>query len=253
MNHGTDPQLFSIDLGWALKYGVAPEFCDEDMSWEPHLDNTILLESPVAPDTMSSEVRHFVDGMDHRLRNIFADLQAFGSVANKLVNSRRKLRPDLFQEIMLSIQYRLMLLEYDTEEQPIEEAIRLGLLSFQTSVFIQMKAIRVKYDYIMVRLKTSLSHFPETTPGLADLKLWIHLMAAIALYDPEQTWIEEGICRLTAGRPWEEVYVAMRSIMWLDLVHDAPGRMLFNSACCRMDEIDLGLGRDRTQFLDFGG
>lgn len=240
-------------MGWALKYGVAPEFCDEDLSWEPHLDNAILLESPVAPDIMSNEVRHFVEGLDRRLCNIFADLQAFGSVANKLVYSRRKLRPDLFQEIMLSIQYRLMLLEFDLGDHPIEEAIRLGLLSFQTSVFIQMKAIRVKYDYIMERLRTALSQFPETTPGLMDLKLWVHFMAAIALYDPAQVWLEDTICRMTAGRSWEEVHQAMRSIMWLDLVHDAPGQMVYNSARCKLDEIDLGLGRDRTGFLDFGG
>lgn len=252
--HGADNSSpCSIDLGWALKYGVPPEFIDANMSWEPHLDNTILLESPVSPDATSAPVRERINGLDPKLRNIFADLQAFASVANKLVASRRKLRPDLFQEIMLSIQYRLMLLEYDPDTQAIEEAVRLGLLAFQTSVFVQMKNIRVKYESLMDRMKRAVNQVPETSPALVELKLWILYMGAIALFDPEQFWLEDAVRRMTKGRSWDEVHGSMRAIMWIDLVHDAPGRIVYESARSGLDDVDLGLGRDRTQFLDFLG
>lgn len=238
----------SIDLGWALKYGTKPDFADPEMSWDPHLDSTILLESPVPPELMSAPVRDYVQTLDQKLRNVFTDLQAFASVANKLVVSNRKLRPDLFQEIMLSIQYRLMLLEYDLDTQPIQEALRLGLLAFQTSVFIQMKSIRVKYDYLMERLRKAVSRVPETVPALVDLKLWVLLMGAIALLDPEAGWLEDTVRRIAKGRPWEEVYELMRTIMWIDQVHDAPGKQVFDSAHC-FGDVDLGLGRNRTQLL----
>lgn len=240
---------YRIDLGWALKYGVKPDFADPEMSWDPHLDDTILLESPVLPESMSASIRDYVQTLTYKLRNVFADLQAFASVANKLAVSSRKLRPDLFQEIMLSIQYRLMLLEYDMDRQPIEEALRLGLLAFQTSVFIQMKNIRVKYEDLIERLRKTMSRIPETVPLLVDLKLWILLMGAIALFDPDVRWLEENIRRTAKGRSWEEVHTLMRSIMWIDLVHDTPGRQVFDSAHTAIGEVDLGLGRSRTHLL----
>lgn len=237
-----------MDLGYSIKFGERPEFVADDLSWEPSLDKLIQTESPISPPTATTGLHSLAEGLDPKLRNVFHDLRAFSSVADGLVASKSKLRPELFQELMISIQYRLLLLEYALDTQPIAEAIRCGLLAFQTSVFLQMHGTKFKYDFISEQLAKAIQRLPETSPVLVQLKTWLAFIGSIAVLDSNEPWLVATIRRLTLSLSWAETRRSLQDVMWIGVIHDTAGKQVYDGARDIRDTVRMGLQRFWTEF-----
>lgn len=227
-------------MGYAIKYGERPEFVADDLSWEPAIDRLIHAESPIVPREASSVLQGIIESLDPKIRSVFQDLRAFASVADGLIATKSKLRPELFQEIMMSIQYRLLLLETRLEAQPIEEAIRLGLIAFQTSVFLQMYGTKVKYEFLNDQLASAIQSFPESSPALVQLKTWLAFIASIAVLDSNEPWLVATIRRLTLGSDWLETRRSLEDFMWVGVIHNGTGKQVYNGAHFCEETVSLG-------------
>ena len=241
-------KICRVDLGYSIKYGERPEFFDERLSWSPLIDRIIELESPVPPEPVGADIHHFItSNMDQRLQNIFCDLRAFSSVASRLVKSKSKLRPELFQEIMMSIQYRLLLLKYDAST--ISEALRIGLLTYQTSVFLQMHGTKIKYNFIADQLASAIRGLPESEPVLVQLKLWLVFIGSIVMLDSDEPWLMALIRRLTLNMSWAQTRDWLGEVMWIGPIHDVAGKQVYDGAQVAKDTVTMGLQRFWTEFL----
>lgn len=229
-----------MDLGYAIKYGERPEFVADDLSWEPAIDRLIHAESPIVPRAAPSVLQDIIESLDPKIRSVFQDLRAFASVADGLIATKSKLRPELFQEIMMSIQYRLLLLETRLEAQPIDEAIRLGLIAFQTSVFLQMYGTKVKYEFLNGQLASAVQRFPESSPALVQLKTWLAFIASIAVLDSNEPWLVAIIRRLTLGSDWLETRRSLEDVMWVGVIHNGTGKRVYNSVHVYEETVSFG-------------
>lgn len=180
----------------------------------------------------ASGIQSAVELCDYRLRHVFTDLYGFSNLANSLVPGHKKLRPELFQEIMLSIQYRLLLLEYPVHVYPLEESIRIGLLAFESTLFLHSPklGLKLKSERFYGQLHQCIEELHVDSPEIADLKVWLLLVGSIIVFKGNEIWLVESINTLVGDQPWSEVRKRVKGVMWIDIIHDDPGKLAFATA-----------------------
>ncbi|KAK3304925.1 uncharacterized protein B0T15DRAFT_576249 [Chaetomium strumarium] len=157
-------KMCHVDLSWYLKTGWKPVFFDGHVS---------------------------------------RDMRTFIAIANLLINNNNgndnKFHPEVVLEIITSIQYRLLQLEYSFTSHPFEEAIRTDLLAFIASIFLNRPGLKSNYyEFLHGRLRVSIDALDalsvSTRPVLRDLKLWLLLIGSIATtIDIYQPWLADSV------------------------------------------------------------
>lgn len=219
----------SVDLGWSIKNNSKPLFFDGNVSWSRFFDKIILNQIPAEANFHRAVIDALLQDLDTKLQHVFCDLRDFTRTANMLITSKDKLQPELFQEIMVSIQYRLLLLEYPLASQSLEAAIRNGLLAFEASIFLQVPGMKIKYPAMTDRLRFAIDVVNASTPAFADLKLWLLFIGSISFIDSTELWLISAIIELTGEYDWPEIRDRLKGIMWIDAVHDGPGKKIFEA------------------------
>ncbi|KAK4099582.1 hypothetical protein N658DRAFT_568072 [Parathielavia hyrcaniae] len=231
-------KLCRVDLAWSIRSGCKPTLFDGDVTWSRFSNSTKTIYSqlgsnPPPPDPLFEHIQT----LDIKLQNVYNDMRDLAHAANHLIASDDKLQPDLFQDMIMSIQYRLLFLEYPLESQPIQEALRCGLLAFQASALLLVPGLKLRYDFLRDRLRLALRHLLDASaPALRDLKLWLMLVGCVAMddvVDEEEPGSGGGgaLAKLVGGEEdWPRVRGRMKGIMWIDAVHDVPGKRVFDTA-----------------------
>jgi hypothetical protein len=170
-----------------------------------------------------------MDSWDYKLKSAFKDLRDFSALANQLIPARRKLEPEIFQEIMLSVQYRLLVLEYLLDEHPLREAIRLGLLAYESTIFLQIQGVKLKSDLFTSQLREAIEAIPVEGEAIANVKLWLLLIGSMVIFDSKAPWLAQSIQSLTGRQTWSQVRKRVKEVMWIDIIHDLAGSEAFEA------------------------
>ena len=166
--------------------------------------------------------------VDPRLAQCFVDLQRFAAAVNAATPDR-PMPSTVFQGIVSSIQYRLIALQ-ETLADFLAECLRLGMLAFLTTTF-QMPGNVVRYPYLARRFRDCYRAV-EKTPELADLVRWLLVIGAVSVCGPEEAWLRAGWAVDVAGeekQSWGRTRERLRDVMWIDGLHDEPGRAAFEA------------------------
>ncbi|KAF4446446.1 hypothetical protein FALBO_17072 [Fusarium albosuccineum] len=222
-------KLCRVDLGWSIRSGCKPEIWDSDLSWRPMFEHMQHITAPPELETPSSSFLAMIAAWDYRLQNVWKDLRDFAALANQLIPGQRKLPPDVFQEIMLSVQYRLLLLQYPLDMYPVQEAIRLGLLAFESTVFFQVPGVKLKSRMFAKQLRDAIEAIPVDGQVIANIKLWLLFIGSIIVFEGKEPWLVQSIRGLTGRQTWSEVRKRVKEVMWIDIVHDLPGHLAYRS------------------------
>ncbi|KAI9897699.1 hypothetical protein N3K66_007555 [Trichothecium roseum] len=265
-------KLLRIDLAWAMKHGARPRFADRGLvlDWRPRFRAVLARESPVAPDAAVPEAAaRLCARVSPELAGAYADMHAFASVAGRLFRGREKLRPELYQDMMVSVQYRLLLLGGGESDgggrsemageggeggrggrSVVEECFRLGLLAFQTSVFVTNLGVRVRYAAVAESMREALRALRPADDAETSLKLWALLVGAVVVFGPpsegkekegveggdgdgeeeEGPWLARALGEVAALMSWEEVERRLRDVLWIDVLLGERGRKVFERA-----------------------
>lgn len=170
-----------------------------------------------------SDLSSFLDSIDLRLRRVWNDVSEFVRAANIATQCKRSIDNELYQETMVSIHYRLVNLCFDMDS--INEPIRLALLAFASTLFLQWRGIKIRYEYLAQRLNMAMTSLRHNNRGVpVRLALWIYIIAAISVLDErEKVYLQpaliEVIRELEFGS-WDEVRLMLKSILWVDVLHD---------------------------------
>jgi hypothetical protein len=218
-----------VDLGWSIKYGSKPDIYGGKVCWDPFLETALRNNALVYTRSPTPAIQALAAGWDYRLKNVFNDARDFAYVANRLIPGREKLPPELFQEIMLSIQYRILLLGYPVETQPLEESIRLGLLAFASTVFLQIPGVKIRSGALSSQLYNAVEKLDVSNSVVADIKLWLLLVGSICVFEGSESWLVKSIHELTGEQTWPEVRMRIKEVMWIDMIHDEPGKRAFEA------------------------
>lgn len=170
-----------------------------------------------------------VNGLvEENLAVVFHDLQCFTYAINANVCKRTRWESNSFQNVVNSIQSRLLQLP-STPEQPLSECLRLGMLAFLTTTFA-MPGRRIPYTFLANRLQDLFdSSRDEALDEHQTVCLWALLVGAVSVLDIEQDWVLEAwrSCVPAPEISWKEARVRVSSVMWIDCIHDELGRKTF--------------------------
>lgn len=172
-----------------------------------------------------------VQAFGRRLYNIWKDVQDLSQLINDSHNSGQKVPELSLEELMTSIQSRLLMLKFN-DDNMFAELLRMSLLAFLTTVFWSFPGVKFKYPHLANQLRQVFLAFTPTTTGESYLFAWALMVGATSLFhDPDQTWLLQKLrplIRDNLGRTWFDVQSNLRRIMWIDSIHDIPGKEVFN-------------------------
>lgn len=210
-----------MDLGLALRFGCKPVFFRDTISWDAYVAHNEVDRAKKAV-VHDDAVPQFVHTLDSKLVNVWKDLKEFSRLANLAAQTSYKLPPNRFSEIMVSILYRLLSLSFTNS--PIEEAIRLGAMTYAAAVFFRWRTMRQRQGYLDRVFQSALTAMrkspvpPQITFWL--LVVWYTCTSEDLDRDFLTAWLDEIMVQLGVNKK-EQARQILKSVMWIDCLFDA--------------------------------
>ena len=140
---------------------------------------------------------------------------------------------------MISILYRLTHLSYKSDA--LQEAMRSGLLAVSSAIFMQRQFMEQSYDHILDIYSSTLSRLRKATDTdlPVPMVLWLTMMFHVVAHkespcgDWAKMWLDEAISCAGIGC-WSQLREMLQSVVWIDFIHDRPGKKVFESAMLRL-------------------
>lgn len=228
------------DLGLALRSGTRARLFREGIAWDCFVANRGVIRC--SHESYKAQIDAFVDALDPRLGNCWKDLHAFSCMSNLAYQTTRKLSPFTYNEMMISILYRLMYLSF--EEGSPQEAIRIGLLTFSSTIFLTRLYMKQPYERLFNLFDSSLFKLCQCTSTIVPqpIMLWLMILYHMVAYrqpspgDWQSVWLGKAVS-LTGIETWPQARIIPKSVMWVDFVHDAPGKKAFEVAAERLERL----------------
>lgn len=179
----------------------------------------------------------FLANIETRLRIVWGDLFELTRAANIATQCERSLDSELYQEVMVSIHYRLVKLRFGSDIT--EELIRLGLLAFASHLFLQWRGVKIRFEHLAQRFANVLSLQSEAKSLPPQLALWVHTIGAIAVFNEleQVSWqpILTDLLRKMDLGSWNEVRACLKCILWVDTVQDTPAKRVVECALTQIE------------------
>jgi hypothetical protein len=220
-------------------FGYRPLLFKEVISWDCFIAECGLIKCNHQPhDAIVSTFAETT--LDPRLRNALRDLHAFTCISNVAYQTTRKLSPDTYNEMMMSVLYRLTHLSFESDI--LQETIRTGLLVFSSTIFMQRIFMDQPYDHLLSLYTNALSRLRKSTDvdSPVPIVLWLTMLPhVVAREDPsradwQSVWLDEAILRADINS-WTQALEILRSIAWVNFIHDRLGKQAFEAAMLRLE------------------
>ncbi|KAE8441443.1 hypothetical protein EG329_004936 [Mollisiaceae sp. DMI_Dod_QoI] len=218
-------ELLRCDLGMALHTGAKSFFCYE----VPYFDYFLQYPDEVG---FQRETDRSFDGLDHNIITAWQFMKRFCSVINAAAEAEGRVPWKVFLDSMKSVMYRLLNMRFDAGS--INETIRLGLLSFSSSVFLQWKLVRLPFTYLTDSYRDSLNILESSdflSPELYSWLLMVYFVSAFKQPD-DDPWL---CTRLRASmescgvNSWNEMQTVLETLMWIRLLPEDARKDVFDS------------------------
>jgi hypothetical protein len=209
----------------ALLTDRKPTFFSGSIIWEPY----IAKAESTSPGSLPE---HFATS-DQKIRCIWVDLREFIRSANLAFQTGHKIDCFLFQDILISVQYRLQLLEKRPET--LAKAIHVGMLAFSTDVFLQLKGLEMGFENISVQLRDSVLGLQDREDNsILEFKLWLLFVARMSnVKDNQGPWLMPEMKKTLEAlslTTWKLVRQRLKNYLWIDVLHDSGGKETFEIA-----------------------
>jgi hypothetical protein len=221
--------ISSADLGHALQMGSRPHFY-RDMFMRKEIES--LVELHCLGDQCSNVLKGF-ENVNHDLLDILYDITS----VSKILEARlTKFEPYDFQEIIISILYRLLHLYPLADCVPTTQVDRLCflvLLSFMSTMVFQ-PSLHEKLQYKLLTEKLHLSLMETSTFPLVDetVMFWILYIGAMSgLRYNNMTWLKPRIKTISSSlgiHDWFGARETLCSYPWIAVFHDPPAQELWS-------------------------
>ncbi|KAH8170243.1 hypothetical protein LIA77_10787 [Sarocladium implicatum] len=218
-----------VDLGHAIRYNLKPTYFREHTSWA-----RCTAQFKTSGSFKLTDLRELLPGVNSRLADIWDDLAHFSHQSNVATRTDLKFTRNNFNDILLSIQYRLHHLALQDEDR-VAESVRVAMLAISSFVFLGYQI----HSDTQQPLEEPLQ---EAVDGLicneADVPwkvaFWL-VMTLKSLASPKSDQQLHEAYLLKAIRPfnvtcWEEAQKILRSMIWIDFIQDGKGRIAFEHA-----------------------
>ncbi|KAL2286471.1 hypothetical protein FJTKL_06839 [Diaporthe vaccinii] len=226
-------EIFRCDLGMALHTGFNPIFFS-DPCVEEFIPYPTRFSFSIPPEFRFNEAQlvnsHDLGITDVELGKVWDTMQAFCSLINYAAKSERKMPQQLFLDTMASGMYRLISMKFPIDS--LDEAVRLGLSAFCSHIFLQWSNARLPHRHLPTMYKECLAERLRSGMGPSGLMPWFVMVGAMAVFPKGDTWLEPWLRWATGmsdSGSWGEVRARLRTLLWIDFVHDRYGADIYNS------------------------
>jgi hypothetical protein len=163
---------------------------------------------------------------DWRLANVFQDFQYLSLRINRNALKRVHHNPACFQKTLTSLQSRLVHLG-DMLYTPVEHLVRLTMLAMLTTTF-KTPGRALPYGWVIEQLRDVYEKV-DSGPSRLDttLRLWVLITLPFTITGTQRQWIQESWRETPIGLTWTEVKAHLLRVMWIQLIHDKPGKAVF--------------------------
>ena len=162
---------------------------------------------------------------------IWRVMRKFSSTINQAASTKTKITKDMLLDAMASVMYRLLHAKF--RPGSLDEAVRVGLLAFGSSVFLQWKQTKLPDVLFPLEYKACMlqSQLLDASP---QLWLWLLMMGAMAaMGKADHRWVYP-LMRVNIEacgiESWTEAREMMKSLLWIGLVQDHVGQEIFEAA-----------------------
>lgn len=237
-HHNMQVKVCKADLTYALLLGNRPLLPERVIIWDSFIADRGLFQCSHKP--YDAKIRAFAEtSLDTRLHNVLKDLHALSCISNAAYQTTRKISPDTYNEIMISILYRLINMSLHTD--PLQEAIRTGLLALSSTIFLQRHFIKNDFEHLLSLFGNALKQMRESTH--IDIPIPIVIWLAILPHVVGQkeaspaSWqnslLDDAILR-SGTDTWLQVREILGSVVWIGFIHDRIGKQAYEAAMCRI-------------------
>lgn len=184
---------------------------------------------------------NFVGELDDDLAKAWSIVKQFSTRINFARKTRSKLLKELLLDTMASVMYRLLHMAY--RHSSLDQCIRLGLLAYSSSVFLQWRDTKMSYHYFSSSYRDCLttSHFSDALH--IHLQLWLLMTGAVSVFkEHDDQWLKPQLfsiinsCGLDS---WDQARDILHSFMWIDLLHDHLGKKFFDSVVSDASSVEF--------------
>ncbi|KAF2678493.1 hypothetical protein K458DRAFT_435927 [Lentithecium fluviatile CBS 122367] len=227
-------EILRCDIGMALHTGSRPVFFREASSQEcllqyPDLSPLLKLQPSTATASQLGLV-DFLGDIDNEIFQAWKVMADFCSIVNFAQNSKQFIPFRTLADTMASTMYRLIGLNFAVGSN--NEAIRLGLLAFSTSVFLQWRFFGLTYAHSTSEFRSCLTS-PTSSQLPPQLMLWLLMVGAVSVYDgvgeeglKQSLLVTMDLCEIDS---WNKMEHLLNSFMWIGCVQDKTARSVFNA------------------------
>jgi hypothetical protein len=172
----------------------------------------------------------FVEDIDHELAQAWTIISDFCSVINFAVDSELRISTETFLDTMTSVVYRLLYMNFETGSK--DAAIRLGLVAFLCSVFLQWKHLGMSYPHFTSMFRSCLVGIGSERVT-SELMVWLLMVGSVLVFDASNDGWLKPLLRVNISLcgidDWNKMQELAKRFMWIGLVYDKPGKMVFES------------------------
>ncbi|EXJ89127.1 hypothetical protein A1O3_02191 [Capronia epimyces CBS 606.96] len=229
-------EIFRCDIGMAMQNGSQPIFFSNPRLDPviPYPDQELLPMRKIVSVTHSrhdSQCFLFLDKMDPSLVEAWTVTQNSCSMINLSEETRTNLAPELLYDTMASVMYRLLHMNFDPGS--VDEAVRLCLLGMSYHAFLQWQDLSLPCVYFPSIYKSCLLDPKLLDEAPSQLMLWLLMIGAVSAFTAsDHPWLRDclrkhiNICQV---KTWNEMRQVLKSFMWIGLLHDKPGKEIFEA------------------------
>jgi hypothetical protein len=160
-------------------------------------------------------------------------MREFAKAINLAAQTNQKIPHELFAEVLISTLYRLEVLSYQADQ--VQEAVRLGMLSVSTTIFLAVNGVPVKYDILAAQFRSLLQ--PLKSQGSTEklkFTLWLLFVGKTSsLSGPEDAaWLEQLLYETSLSlkiATWHQAREVLKNYIWVDVAHDTAGKQFFHT------------------------
>ena len=226
------------DLSIALLNGSDPVFYDADSEPLPEYPLKLVLD---IDEDMSSHDNIPMMNMDQDLATAWRVMRRFCFIVNLGMQTRRFVHPNIIQETMTAVMYRLLHMRFSTSS--LDESLRLGLLTFCCHVFLQWHDIKTPHRDFAVKFRQCVEELVCVDDKYDEMMLWLLMVGSISLLEMDQdAWLFASLRRCVkrgGAQTWKETQEVLKSFMWIPVLDDQPGKRIFGSLRLNEETTDV--------------
>lgn len=166
------------------------------------------------------------------LQQAWTAMEKFCLSINCAARHNRRLPKEILLTNMGSVMYRIVRMK--CEPSSVDEAIRLGLLAFSSHIFLRVQDVPIPHTYFPNLYRDCLLGLPSGAIPPLSL-VWLLMVGGISLFTAADDhwflpWLRSCLDTLEANH-WDELRDRMKRFLWIEVLHDKPGRAIFDTVC----------------------